>query len=280
MNDSVFAPIKDKSFPYRYHGTIEVDTLVGGVPSNENVAKAWLETKLKGSKTDEQIQRMVAETMVERKISADEALEIVNNLKNLNGFKKGEEKDSLGLPTGHDGELFYEGRQLKAALKEAVSVAASVGKLKIQGWGNTRKWIQGFFPEHVFVAEKRLYLGVMEPTGVLQQFVHTRFGSSIQYQEHVDNATFDFTIVTDHLFTDRDWAMIWTTGEMNGLGASRSQGYGTYRVIRWEKDFDKSALKELEAATAEQEALGDVDQSDPVENDLPLVRSRKKAKAA
>lgn len=266
MANSVFAAVRNRSFPYRYHGSIEVDTLVGGVPSDPNVAKAWLETKLKNTTTEEQLQRMVAETMVERKVSPDEALDIVNKLRNLNGFKKDEEG------------LYYEGRQLKAALKEAVSVAAAVDKLKIQGWGSTRKWIQGFFPEHVFVLEQRLHLSqpdqndtlvpVKEPTGILQQFVHTRFGSSIQYQEYVSQATFHFTVVTDHLFTDGDWENIWTTGEMNGLGASRSQGYGTYRVIQWDKAFDKSAkVKEPEV-----EDLGD--------DDGPVVRTRASRKRA
>lgn len=243
MATSVFADIQGRSFPYIYHGRIHVDTLVGGTPSDENVAKGWLETKLKGVTSDEQIQRMVTETMLERKVTADEALEIVNKLKNLSGFKRTE--------TG----LYYEGRQLKAALKEAVSVAVSVNKIKQQGWGQTRKWISGFFPEHVFIRENKLHLltddgfgnmtPVTEASGVLQQFVHTRFGSSIQYQEYVTDAEFEFTVVADYLFTDHDWAMIWSTGEWNGLGASRSQGYGTYSVVKWEKDFTKAAEEDL-----------------------------------
>lgn len=275
MTASVFAAAREASFPYTYHGTIEVDILVGGIPSDPNVAKSWLETKVKGVTSDEQIQRLVTETMVERKVTSDEALDIVNKLRNLNGFKKTDR-----------GVLYYEGRQLKAALREAVSVAASVGKIKIQGWGNTRKWIQGFFPEHVFVLENPLPLRVpgkdpntdevidgvwepaSEPTRVLQQFVHTRFGSSIQYQECVEKAQFDFTVVTDYMFSDKDWSMIWTTGEMNGLGASRSQGYGTYRVVKWEPNFNKSAIRALKAEESAQSL-----------DDVPRVRTRAKVTA-
>ena len=54
-----------------------------------------------------------------------------------------------------------------------------------------------------------------------------------------------FTVVTDHDFTDKDWAMIWTTGELQGLGASRSQGYGTYTVTKWEKTVDEKAMAAL-----------------------------------
>jgi hypothetical protein len=273
VTESVFADIVDRSFPYRYHGTIVVGTLVGGAPSDPNVARGWLETKLKGTTTEEQIQKMVAELMLERKITADEALDEVNKRKNVNGFKRGVEKDSFGLPAevgldtvrpGMDGVLFYEARQLKAALKEAVSVAVGAGKIKQQGWGTTRKWISGFFPEHVFIREEKLYLKdrnglyITEPTDVLQQFVHTRFGSSIQYQEFVTDAHFDFTVVADHWFSDEDWAMIWTTGEMNGLGASRSQGYGTYKVTKWEKDFTKegeASVKKLEKAASDEDMV-------------------------
>lgn len=265
MTESVFADIMGRSFPYTYHGMIEVGTLVGGIPSDPNVARGWLETKVKGVTTDEQISRLVAETMTDRGVSADEALDIVNKLKNLNGFKRTPE-----------GQLYYEGRQLKAALREAVSVAVSVGKIEMRGWGNTKKWITGFFPEHVFILEEKLPLytygddgddgdlaPVKEPTSVLQQFVHTRHGSSIQYQEYVEKAVFSFTVVTDHPFSDNDWAMIWTTGQMNGLGASRSQGYGTYKVTQWTKEVNEAALKARKAAQ-------NLD-----EDDTPVVRTRK-----
>jgi hypothetical protein len=268
MTESVFADIMGRSFPYTYHGIIEVGTLVGGIPSDPNVARGWLETKIKGVTTEEQISRLVAETMTDRGVTADEALDIVNKLKNLNGFKR-----------TVDGQLYYEARQLKAALREAVSVAVAVGKLEMRGWGNTKKWITGFFPEHVFVLEDKLPLfvpgddgdggdlaPVKEPTSVLQQFVHTRHGSSIQYQECVEGATFHFTVVSDYLFSDEEWGMIWTTGMMNGLGASRSQGYGTYKVTRWDKDINEAALKRVKAQSLEDE---------------PVVRtSRSRSKAA
>ena len=281
MAQSVFADVKGKSFPFTYHGTVEVGTLVGGIPSDSNVARGWLETKLKGTTSEEQIQRLVTETMVERGVSANEALDIVNKMKNLNGFKR----DGNGL--------YYEGRQLKAALKEAVSVSVATDKIKQQGWGSTRKWITSFFPEHVFILEERLHLYVptrdpeteeilegvwqpaFEPTGILQQFVHTRFGSSIQYQEFVSDTRFDFTIITDYPFVDEDWEMIWTTGEMNGLGASRSQGYGTYKVTRWDKEVDEAAYEALKkrSSTKDKKAL------QAAEDDGALVVTTRKTRA-
>lgn len=73
-----------------------------------------------------------------------------------------------------------------------------------------------------------------EPTGVNQKFVHTFRGSGIQYEEFVMNAQIDFTVIADHEFTPEEWAAIWTSGEQQGIGASRSQGYGRYDVTRWD----------------------------------------------
>lgn len=242
MTEGVFAEWRTRSYPFTFHGEILVGTLVGGVPSDPNVAKGWIESKIKDG-NQQRIQELIAQTIIERNVTQAEAVKIVNDLKNLNGFKKDPERG-----------LYIEGRQLKAALKEAVSVAVAAGKLEMTKWGNTRKWLTNYFPEHVFVMEERLYLGAQEPSGVFQQFVHTHKGSSVQYQEYVEKVTIPFTVVTDHDFTDKDWAMIWTTGELQGLGASRSQGYGTYTVTKWEKTVDQKALAALKKKTEKEAA--------------------------
>jgi hypothetical protein len=229
MSDRVFSKWDNESYKFRFLGQLELGTLVGGVPSDPKVAEGWLKSKLQDN--DDRIREMVAQVMVEREVGVEEATEIVNNLKNLNGFKR-----------TVTGELFIEGRQLKAAIKEAVSVAVAAKKLEMTGWGATRKWLTNFLPEHVFVLEETLVIysketgaPVTKPTSIFQQFVHTHRGSSIQYQEYVTNAVINFNVISDHPFTSKDWAMIWTTGEKNGLGASRSQGYGTYSVTRWDE---------------------------------------------
>lgn len=217
---SVFAQFADKAWPFRFSGTLHVANIAGGTPSDEKVAEAWLKTKL--ADKDDLIRDAVAKTMVERGIDAEEAAKEVDNLKHLNGFKR----DDQGL--------YIEGRQLKAAIKEAASVAVASGKLNGRGWGKTNKGLLSFMAEHVFVVEDRLHLGVTEPTGIVQRFVHTWRGTGIQYEEYVEDAKVDFTIKADHEFTDEQWAMIWLTGEQQGIGASRSQGFGRYEVVRWE----------------------------------------------
>ena len=218
---SAFAEYRQKAWPFRFAATLHVGTIAGGTPTDPKVAEGWLRTKL-GDK-DDLIREAVAQTMVERGVDAEAAAKEVDNLKHLNGFKR----DENGL--------YIEGRQAKAAIKEAASVAGASGKLPLKKWGMTGKGLLGYISEHVFVLEDRLHLGVTEPTGIVQRFVHTWRGSGIQYEEYVENAEITMTVVTDHDFTAEQWAMLWLTGEQQGIGASRSQGFGRYEVTSWER---------------------------------------------
>jgi hypothetical protein len=218
---SVFEDLKPEAYPYHFAGTLHVSVIAAGIPANEKVAEAWLRTKLVGNK-DDLIREEVAQTMIALGVTSDEAAEKVAETKSLNKFKR----DENGL--------YIEGRQLKAALKEAASVAVAADKLDARGWGKTNKGLQNYLAEHVFVVEDRLYLGVEEPTGINQRFVHTFRGTGIQYEEFVMDAMINFTVISDHPFTETHWGHIWLCGEQQGIGASRSQGYGRYEVIKWD----------------------------------------------
>lgn len=216
---SVFDSYRVKAFPFRYAGQLVVGTIAGGTPTDPRVAEGWLRTKLHDR--DELIREAVEQTMVERGISADEATKLVDSEKHLNGFKR----DDRGL--------YIEGRQLKAAIKEAANVAAGAGKIPGKKYGTTNKGLLGFVAEHIFVVEDRLHLGVDQPTGIVQRFVHTWRGTGIQYEEYVEDAKVNFTIAADWDFGEAFWAMLWLTGEQQGLGASRSQGFGRYEIVEW-----------------------------------------------
>lgn len=228
---SVFEAFQKDAYPYHFDGTLHINIIMGGVPSNEKVAEGWIRSKM-GENADEQIKELVEKTMAERGITQDEAVDEVAELKNLNGFKR----------TG-DGVLYVEGRQLKAGLKEAASVAVSSEQIEKTGWGSTRKWLTTFLPEHVFVVEEELLfyrlvdgekVYVTERDGIHTGFVHTPRGSAIQLQEFLRDVYVDFTVVADWPFTAKDWGIIWLKGQFQGLGASRSQGRGTYKVTRWD----------------------------------------------
>lgn len=236
----MFEKYRDQVWPMQYRGRIRLHRICGGVPNDPNIAKSWLEKKL-GVTDDEQLMKLVVETMAEREgMTRDDAVKEVINRTSVNGFKA----DGSGL--------YVEGRQLKACLKEGISVAVAAGKVKATGWGTTKKWITNYFPEHVFVIQDTLYLydedgkHITERPVPTQRFVSTFRGNAISYDEIVPLAEIEFDVITDHPFSDKEWAMLWVTAEQQGLGANRSQGYGRFEVIQWELVRDSRPKKEKE----------------------------------
>ena len=213
---SVFADITTTAYPHRFHGTLHVSVIAGGTPTDPKKAEGHIRSKMFAP--DDIIRDLVSTAMVERGVTADEAAEAVAMDKNLNGFRRDQEHG-----------LYIEGRQLKAAIKEAANV-----RWPKERWGPSKKGTRSFFAEHVFVPETRLYLGVQAADDIIQRFVHTWRGDAIQYEEVVYDAKIDFSVITDHPFKREEWALLWLTGEQQGIGASRSQGYGRYEVVRWE----------------------------------------------
>jgi hypothetical protein len=233
MVTSVFADYQHLAWPHRFATTLHVSTLEGGNPRDKKVAEAWLKTKL--ADKDDLLREEIAKLMVEEEIDRDEAAKRADERRHLNGFKR----DEHGL--------YIEGRQIKACLKEAVSITVAAGKWdgNFRAIGETRKWLTNYFPEHVFVTDDKVYLErdgqrLQEPSGVTQRFVHTWRGSSIHYAEYAEFVDLSFTVISDHDFTTEQWGMLWATAEMEGTGASRSQGFGTFKVTRWDRQPAKS----------------------------------------
>lgn len=253
---SIFDHMQAKMYPFNYDGVIKLKTVLGGTPSDKRVIDGWLRTKI-GLSKEEDIRAQVAAIAVERGISETEAAAELSKNRSLNGFLRERCKKcppivgSREIPPlceGGQHQLKLSGRQLKAALKEAGNIAVGAGKLPPRGWGTTNKGLLAFFAEHFFVLDEDLPIEdlqgnpVYEPTGVLQHFVHSRFGSAIQYQEHVDRCQIRFTVIGDYMLDDDEWATIWLTGQLQGLGASRSQGYGRYVVSEWTNNTPKEVL--------------------------------------
>ena len=225
----VFDDYIPEAFPHRFHTTLDITNLVGGVPNDPKVIEGYIRSKVQGS--DERVQRLIAETMVERGVSTEDAIGEVAKASNVNGFKR-----------TSDGELYIEGRQVKAMLKEAASIAVAAGKVPQGGNGvasKQGKFLTKFLPEHVFVEDDIIRLGVTEPSGVMQKFLHVMTPQgprdSIAYVEFVDEAQISFTVTTDWDWPEKTWAMIWLTAQQNGLGADRAQGCGRFVVTEWTK---------------------------------------------
>lgn len=227
---SVFAQYVSKNYKFFYKGTLRVFEIHGGVPNHPKLVEDWIKTNL-GVENPELLRAMVAETMVERKMTIDEATADVASRVTINGFKE----DANGL--------YIEGRQLAGCLREAASIAANENRIKsgAKVWGaednQYKKGLTAWWPEHVGVPDRRLYLGVDKADGVSQRFLpptfRSRGKSGIVREDYVERCYINFTVETDHAFTDEEWAAVWLTAERIGIGAARSQGYGRFVVTKW-----------------------------------------------
>lgn len=256
---SIFADIRDQVFKYRYRVRIEVSDLVGGTPTDQKVAEGWIRTKM-GESSEELIREEVERIMEARGVTPDIAAEEAARNRHLTGFKRdfgtalaradqlkattdgvvfaGERKIfTMAEARRTFGQLYIDARQLKAMLKEAALIAGSADHVSMTKWGKTNKSLKGFLAEHLFIEEERAYMDRTEPDAIVQSFVHTWRGAGIKLEEHVYGAELEFTIVCDYPFEEHEkdfFAKILVVGEMNGVGASRSQGYGRFAVTRFD----------------------------------------------
>ena len=239
MSVSVFASDHERVWKYRYRCKLEVIHQSGGVPNDPKIIRGWLKTRLFGKEgRDSELAALVAKTAVERKIDMekdpDAAIDATEL--NVNGFKR--DKDGL----------VFEGRCVKAAIKEYFSIALGSGQIPKGGWGVTGKGVQGFVAEHIQIPEELIPLyredgsRYTEPDEIEQRFVSTWRGQGISYTEMLSVATMEFTVEADWDFEDV-WPIIWTIGEKNGIGAMRSQGSGKFVVVEWERITTKRRVK-------------------------------------
>jgi hypothetical protein len=268
---SVFAEHEAKIYKHRYGVQLHVGRLVGGTPTDPNVAEGWIRTKM-GLTSEEAVTQAVEEVMAKRSaggktITPEKAMEEVARNRNLSGFKRNfmtpiarnmqlqaVERGVAVLTSDNRtrvhrkftpeeaaerfGELFIESRQIKAMIKEAAMISVGAGNVEAKGWGKTRKSMLNFLVEHLFVPGDEVLLGETDPSYVNQSFVHTWRGSGIKLEEVIENAVIDFELWCDYDFTEMErdfFKTIFVVGQQNGLGASRSQGFGRFKVTKFEK---------------------------------------------
>jgi hypothetical protein len=233
----------------RYRAEIQIrELIVGGVPSDPSVIRKWLAARMELG--DAQMEELVQQTLAERDdrafTSTAEAIDLVMASElapSVNGFKR-----------TADGELAYEGRCMKAALKEWVNSAYPGtewdGKKGAKGVA-PRKGLMSTLAERVFVVEPLIGLGVKagdlaashtdgETAWVEERIKHvmTPKGprSSINKVEVVHRPTLALTIAIRDDFLSREaWGRIWQTGEEIGIGADRGRSDGTFDLTEWER---------------------------------------------
>jgi len=204
---------------------------MGGVPRDPKVVEGWLRSKA-GISDEEEIRAALLRTMTElgAEVAPDmsfadleAAADKLAGVRETNGFKQGEHG------------LYIEQRQVKAALKESTNVLFAGDK-----WGPTRKGPKSFLAERVFVEPDHILLGREEPDGVEMVVGHIidRNGprSTLGYHQYVRRATITFDVLAARDAIQEDWWQdLWVHMQENGIGALRSQGYGKFDIVAWDK---------------------------------------------
>jgi hypothetical protein len=222
---------------HRYRVTIRCrGLLVGGVPSDESVIRKWLESRMDLDKNA--LDELVQKTLRERGMQPEgvPTAEIVDALvaspqaPSINGFKR--------LP---DGELAWESRCWKAAVKEACNSAYPgtdwEGKASAP-YIAKRKGLMATAAERIFVEGDLLGLGVKEPTRVEERIKHVMTASgprsAVASVEVVDRPTITgIWRVHDDFLGRAAWKKIFERAEDIGIGADRGRSDGQFDLLEF-----------------------------------------------
>lgn len=231
----VFAGVKGVDDTWtRYTTIIHVRGLmVGGIPSDPSLTRSWLRARL--DLGDTALEELVTQTIAERDaaLSVEDKIDSLmasGNAPSVSGFKR--------MPGTK--ELAYEGRCMKAALKEAMNSAYPGNKYPGQPANVNRKGLMRYGAESVFVEEDLIGLGVTAPTRVEERVKHvmTPQGprSSIARVEVVDQPKLTCTIrVRDDFMPPEVWARVWQTAEEIGIGSDRARSDGRFSLEAFDR---------------------------------------------
>jgi len=201
--------------------------VVGAIPKNEKVIEAWVKSRHEKKGSDPKYLKQLIEK-IRQEVQADEDVE-----KCWTTFKRDEEG------------IYIEDRNIKAMLREAATTLES-----FKGKGSTAR--KQTFQHGLFVKPPRIHFYrdgeiIREPEDTQERAIHvmTAMGprSALKREDVVlPGAQLEFEIwvvvpngsaaahITEEML--RDWL---TLGQEIGLGGSRSQQFGKFRVLEFRK---------------------------------------------
>jgi len=175
--------------------------IIGGIPKNPEMIKAWLQSRGLGD--------------LEEKTKAELADQLTEG--QWQGFKK------------DDNGLYIEARQVKAMLKEAANIVRHVIKFK----GPMRARLA----ERLFITPNHISLTCQEATGSIEKPIHvmTRLGprTALKRSDYVQRPKLKFTLwlLDDGMFDRSHLEHLFNYAGEAGLGADRSQGEGQFDLL-------------------------------------------------
>ena len=254
--------------------------LIGGIPKDPDTIKKWLQSRLdmddravvelaeetaaqmqaKNDDAGDAIRKEIATIQTrldsEEWLAAEAAMALEQRRDRLTG-----ELDRIGKLNLQDvltetarqfeggngfktvnGNLVYEGRCMKSALKESANIAYPGSDFpgKSAFPKQFRKGLLAAFVERVFVVDEYIPLGVAIPSGTEQRIKHvmTPQGprSAINVVDYVDKPRLQFTVRVFQDFLPQEvWGRIWQAAEEVGIGADRARSDGRFDLTRWER---------------------------------------------
>jgi hypothetical protein len=224
-----------------YHVVMQLRDVAGGIPMHSDLIKGWIDATNK-DKSDEERQKIVDATV--------EALPEVSEEK--------EAKSWVGFKRDDSGNLYIEGRCIKAMLKEAGNIlkdivpngGKQIGKNKDKKVGVTA--LKSKVADRVFVVEERVYFlrdgqRIQDVDELEERPVHamTPQGprSSLKRTDILRNVTVEFTVrrLASNDVPEETLFGILVYAQQLGLGADRSQGRGVSTDVTCEKIKEAAA---------------------------------------
>lgn len=218
----------------RYAAEIQILSHIhGGCPSDPKAIEGWIRSKA-GVKKEDEVRHMLVRTMRElgAKVNEDDAFE---ELVSASAKIADETHTNVFKTNGHG--PYIESRHVKALLKESTAIGFPYPANK---WGPTKKSPRAFLAEDVFIEPEQIVLGDDVDTDIKLWVGHPKTPqgrqSTLTYYEYADQPRIYFEVaVLDDAIKPDQWSRIWRIAQKEGLGALRSQGYGTFKLVRWER---------------------------------------------
>lgn len=204
---------------------------MGGVPKDPKLIEGWLRAKA-GITDTEEIRMVLLRTLAEQ--GADVSPEMTYEEVEAAAEKIAGSKETTGFKRGEHG-LYIEARQVKAALKESTNILFAGQRV-----GPTKKGPRSYLAENVFVAPDQIWLDRTEPDGIEMVIGHVSGPqgprSTLGYHEYTLRSAIEFDVLVTHDVIPHDWwPELWTHMEENAIGALRSQGYGKFDILAWNR---------------------------------------------
>ena len=242
---------EDALYDY-YRVKLLVDHLVGGVPKDPDMMKAWIGATCKQFSEEERAKIVKADIAALPKV-LEEEMDVSGTT-----FLVDDGEPSKGL--------YIEGRQLKALLKECANIMRNSipnGKVPAKDPKNPDKVLKEEYgiaalkskmADQVFVEEERVFLNRQKPDRTAQRAIHIPDGprgprNAIKVSDILDNVDVEFTVrrLRRGSVSEEALYLCLHFGEENGLGADRSQAFGKFKVV----NMDKLTFEEFNTRMAE-----------------------------